>query len=154
MKKHPAYWFVAPVLLVVGIALGCQSSDEKLPEVVVDRSECAKCRMLISDARFAGLLKTSEYLMFDDLGCMLSYQLNVHPQDLRGSWVRDYYSNTWIETKDAIFYRQDDIKTPMGYGYVGASKRDSEPAATKIAVRLENSTALQEDFKQRFLAAQ
>lgn len=144
---------MTPVLLLISITIGCQSADDKWPEVVIDRSECAKCRMLISDARFVGLLKTDAYLMFDDLGCMLKYQLNTDPQTIRGTWVRDYYSDTWVETKDAIFYRQDDMVTPMGYGYIGTSKLNPEPATAKTALRLESSAALQEDFKQRFLTA-
>src|SRR5688572_17424522 len=129
MNTYPAHWLITLLLPIFSIAMGCQSAGEKLPEVVVDRSECAKCRMLISDARFVGLLQTDEYLMFDDLGCMLKYQLNTTPQEIRGTWVRDYYSDTWIAIKDAVFYRRDDIVTPMGYGYIGASKLNSEPAA-------------------------
>src|SRR6185503_9069682 len=96
MNKYPACWYIALALCILTIAEGCRSVDEKLPEVVVDRSECAKCRMLISDARFAGLIKTDNYLMFDDIGCMLAYKQKNTSQTISASWVRDYASNTWI----------------------------------------------------------
>ena len=153
MKKYPAYWLIALATILSIVAGGCNSSDEQLPEVVIDRSECAKCRMLISDGRFTALMKTNEYLMFDDLGCMLKYEQQVSPQEIKGMWVRDYFLNTWIPENEAIFYRINDISTPMEYGYVAATRNTSEPAiAHNAAARFDGSKALLEDFKNRFLS--
>jgi copper chaperone NosL len=153
MRKHPAYWLITLAVTLSMIAGGCKSSDELLPEVVVDRSECAKCRMLISDGRFAGLIKTSEYLMFDDLGCMLKYEQQVSPQEIRGMWVRDYFLNIWILENEAIFYRINDISTPMEYGYVAATRNNTEPTiAFNAAARFDDSKTLRGDFKNRFLS--
>ena len=153
MKAHPAYWLIALATILSIAAGGCNSSDDQLPEVVVDRSECAKCRMLISDSRFAALIKTNEYLMFDDIGCLLKYEREVSPQALHGMWVRDYFKNTWIPENEAIFYRIDNISTPMEYGYVAATRSNSEPAiASNAAARFDNDKALHEDFEKRFVS--
>jgi copper chaperone NosL len=150
VNKYPAYWLIALATILSIVAGGCKSSDDQLPEVVVDRSECAKCRMLISDGRFAGLLKTNEYLMFDDLGCMLRYEQQISPQQIKGMWVRDYFLNIWIVKNEAVFYRIDDISTPMEYGYVAATKSNSEPANGRYAARFGDSETLQKDFENRF----
>lgn len=155
MNKYPAYWLMTLALLILIVGEGCGKRDEKLPEVVVDRSECAKCRMLISDARFSGLLKTSDYLMFDDIGCMLKYEQKLSPQETQGTWVRDYFTNTWIAMDEAIFYRIDAVTTPMEYGYIAASKKNAEPAvAANAELRIDDAKALHEDFAQRFAKAQ
>lgn len=153
MNRHPAYWFVLTAILILIVGEGC-GKDEALPEPVVDRSECAKCRMLISDARYTAMLRTSDYLMFDDIGCMLAYEQTISPKEIKGSWVRDYFSNTWIETNEAIFFRTDHLKTPMEYGYIATSQKQPEPASLLSGrhERIENIGALRKDFSTRFLS--
>ena len=153
MKKHPAFWLISLTALVVSIA-GCGTSDEILPEVIIDRSECAKCRMRISDARFVGMIKTDEYLMFDDLGCMLKFEKTMGPSDSKGAWVRDYFTNTWVSSDQAVFYRVDEIVTPMGYGYIAGTKNKEQMNGKKPAVYLESIAALRDDFVTRHLTGQ
>lgn len=145
MKKHPAYWFNVFAAIILGIA-GCGNTGDTLPEVVIDRSECAKCRMLISDARFVGMIKTSEYLMFDDIGCMLRYDKTATAAK-NGIWVRDYFTNTWLNANDAAFFRLNDVETPMGFGYLSTAAKTVPAAAT---IRMATVDALRSDFSTRF----
>jgi copper chaperone NosL len=151
MRKHPAYWFSILTVSILSLA-GCGGTDNTLPEVVIDRSECAKCRMLISDARFVGMIKTNEYLMFDDLGCMLKFDRTVSAQEKNGLWVRDYYANQWIDAGKAVFLRLDAVETPMGYGYIATAKQSEQATGQNVSARIEGFTALREDFTTRFAA--
>ena len=151
MNKYPAFWLNVLAAIILSIA-GCGSTDEKLPDVVVDRSECAKCRMLISDARFAGMIRTTEYLMFDDIGCMLKYDETVSAHAKKSVWVRDYFANTWIAADDAVFLRLDAVETPMAYGYLAAAKQSEQATGQNVRARIEGFNALRQDFATRFSA--
>lgn len=112
---------------VVFILMSCTKTEDMPPEIRIDRTGCARCRMLISDTRFAAALKTNDYLIFDDIGCMLEYS-RTHTNTTEASvWVRDFGSDRWIHSEDAVFYFQDNKQTPMGYGYIAVRKDASNP---------------------------
>ena len=95
--------------------------------IVVDRTACARCKMLISDLRFAAALKTDRYFIFDDIGCMLAYASN-HTDTSTDLWVRDYAAQKWLRSQDATFYFDEHKRTPMSYGFIAMKKGSADPS--------------------------
>ena len=137
-------FFTASVVII----LGCAKSIDQPPKIRADKTGCTRCRMLISDTRFAAALKTDRYLLFDDIGCMLDYS-RTHTNAREASvWVRDIGTDNWIHAEEAVFFIKDDKRTPMGYGFIAIKKeiRNREPAqASRIGSLLE----LQNRFGER-----
>jgi len=112
---------------VIFMMISCTKTEDMPPEVRIDRTGCARCRMLISDTRFAAAIKTDSYLIFDDIGCMIEYS-RTHTNTLEASvWVREFGSDRWIHSEDAAFYLQENKQTPMGYGFIAVKKEASYP---------------------------
>lgn len=113
--------YLTKVLTII-LLVGCSSAKDMPPEIAVDKISCARCSMLISDSRFAAAVKSGpKYLVFDDIGCMLTYSNAHHGVDDEQVWVRDYTTDKWIGAKQALFFHADGDVTPMGYGYIAVA---------------------------------
>jgi len=124
-------WPGAVLILLGGIVALALQASRNAPRGPVepdwDRSVCTRCRMLISDPRFASQLRTPEgdRLHFDDPGCLLTWVGEPRP-DLHEMWFHDHRSDSWIARADVVFVPVEAAETPMGYG-LGASRRGSKP---------------------------
>jgi hypothetical protein len=102
--------------------LGCAGEPETGPvEVHWDRDSCERCRMALSDRRFAAEVRLGarDVLKFDDLGCAVIW-LDRHPTaNAAESWVTDHRDGEWLDARRA-HYRQL-ATSPMDYGY-GATR--------------------------------
>ena len=60
-------------MLAALAAGGCSGRMTGPPEIVVDRTSCDHCRMLISDVRYAAAVEApnADVKVFDDIGCLL-----------------------------------------------------------------------------------
>lgn len=109
------------------IIMSCKKAEDAPPDLVIDRTACARCKMLISDSRFAAALKIGEYLIFDDIGCMLAYAKSLSNINSSDIWVRDYKEEKWMKAQSATFYFDAQKRTPMGYGYVAIKTGSESP---------------------------
>src|SRR5690242_18784069 len=99
---------LAIALLTAVLLLGCAAQADVPPEIAVDKVSCARCSMLISDSRFAAAMRSgTEYLVFDDIGCMLTYVDANHRVDEKQMWVRDYTTDKWIGVEQALFFHAE-----------------------------------------------
>jgi hypothetical protein len=113
---------------------GC-SREEGWPEgmqpIKWDRDTCARCRMVISDRRFAvGLAGAGprQLFNFDDIGCAafwLRDQAQAHPwmaEPTTRLWVADVFSRgampQWLDARSAQYLTKT---SPMGYNF-GATR--------------------------------
>lgn len=106
-------------LLVMG-ALGAGLWQMAAPPegpvaVPFDRVSCARCRMLVSDPRFAVQLHdaTGTVHFFDDPGCALLYRAGV-PGAPR-LYFRDASGAGWLAESEVAFERVPE--SPMAYGF-------------------------------------
>jgi nitrous oxide reductase accessory protein NosL len=120
------------LLFLTALFLGCALGKPEPPKITQDRSACAKCRMLVSDLRYAGAYNDGSEKVFDDIGCMLNL---IASQDLKleNVWVMDYQKYAWIEAQHAIFIYAPKLGTPMNYGYVAVA---DVKAANDLAARV------------------
>ena len=110
-------------LAVLILLAGCLGQmTDKAPNIRYGQDTCAECRMIITDARFAGAFINAEgdIFKFDDIGCMRTYEEKNHTV-IQNSWVHDTRSEEWIDPAKAIFIRSTTLDTPMGYGIAAFS---------------------------------
>jgi len=109
---------------------GCKKGDwpEGMAEIVWDRDTCTRCKMVISDRRFAAQLRggpDNAALKFDDIGCLVFWlrdQADKYPWLADAAtryWVADFGSKSrdemhWLDPRQAQFITKS---SPMGYNF-------------------------------------
>ncbi|HQY08966.1 MAG: hypothetical protein IPG57_07010 [Burkholderiales bacterium] len=118
--------------------VGC-SRDEGWPPgldpIRWDRDICARCRMVISDRRFAAAMVgggPKQVLKFDDIGCAVFWQRDKSASspwmlapDTR-LWVADLASRgtvpNWLDARQAQYVSR---ASPMGYNFAATPRPDA-----------------------------
>jgi nitrous oxide reductase accessory protein NosL len=131
-----ARWLATAVVLALAGFAGCSGDSGTGPGAVTwDRDICERCRMVLSDRRFAAQVrvpaeqegKRSKLYRFDDVGCAVLW-LDEQPfKDRPGveMWVTDHQSGEWIDARTAHYARVKN--TPMEYG-LGAQRAPADGA--------------------------
>jgi copper chaperone NosL len=97
--------------------------------------QCASCRMVISDPRFAAQIAApgEEPRFFDDLHCLRDILKSGRPLPAGAVvFVVDHRTGAWVPAADAVFARVPAIETPMAshwVAYADAGSRDADPYA-------------------------
>lgn len=123
-------WFV----LALGATGGCSEVNPHQPPVLrVGLDECARCGMLISEARYAaGAAEIRQgrwtWALFDDVGCLLDHlqrRLDGSGQGASAAspgpaWVCDYITEKWVRAESAAYVVAEPsrLSTPMASGIV------------------------------------
>jgi len=119
------------VILCVALitAAACASSPDGPPEIVVDRTACNHCTMLISEPRYAAAYQApgADAKVFDDIACLLQAAEAETATGLR-FWFHDGNDGNWIDGEAATFVASPEFRTPMGGGMMayrdaGAAKQ-------------------------------
>lgn len=140
MAERAARRALAPVAVGVLAAAGlagafalAQRSPQGPVPVAWDHTTCARCRMLVSDPRFAAQLhaESGEVVFFDDPGCLLAFE-NEWKQPVRATWFHHLEEDRWVSADAVVFVPAD--PTPMGYG-LGAREKPSEGLSLEAALR-------------------
>ena len=125
---------VVVVVAVVAAAGFAIMRSEALPsgpvDVVWDHTQCAECRMSVSERPYAAQLQTSDgqVLNFDDAGCLFQYErhnrITVH-----AVWYRHVREDRWLAEAETGFIESG--PSPMGYdlGAVAAGTAGATGAA-------------------------
>ena len=123
---------MTPTLGVVAAGLllmaACAARADAPPEIVVDRTACAHCGMLVSERIYAAASQASgaEAQVFDDVACLLA----ARAADGRRVWVHDAGTGEWIDGAAAVFVAAPSIRSPMGGGVLAfAARADADRAA-------------------------
>lgn len=125
-------------MCVLLVAAGCQQrGPEGPPELRPGKQMCAECGMQIDEDRCAAASIAEptaghpEYLIYDDIGCMLFHERAHRDEKVHARFVRDYEARTWLKAEDAKYLRAtaDKIRTPMGSGIVAFGTSESATQA-------------------------
>lgn len=128
-------------VLIALLASACAGSRDDLPEIVVDRSACSHCGMLISELRFASAYRAGdgEAKLFDEIGCMVAAARQETSEAMK-FWFRDADDGGWIEGGGAVFVSSPSIRTPMGGGVLAfRTGAAADAAASRYAGRVVRS---------------
>lgn len=111
-------------VLTLLVTAGCGIKADGPPEIVVDRTPCAHCGMLVSEPAFAAAYRRDgSARIFDDIRCLLN-DINgeANPERLR-FWFHDAASGAWIASGEEVFVRSARFRTPMSGGIVAHRDR-------------------------------
>lgn len=107
-------------LLLAVLFAACGDKPQTGPvEVHYGEDVCERCRMIISDPRFAAqyVTKKGEAKKFDDIGCLAAELKTDGGEDIAsGIYVADFAAGGWIDARKAHYLKSVDIASPMGYG--------------------------------------
>ncbi|MEN8161192.1 MAG: hypothetical protein ABFS41_14060 [Myxococcota bacterium] len=135
---------LALVLLgALGFALWRMAAPATGPvDVPWDRVACARCRMLVSDPRFAAQLHEANGTVhfFDDPGCALLHRAEAGDAETR-LYFHDAHGSGWLSDAEVAFERVPE--TPMAYGFAAVPRgsRDGTLTAAQVFALLEEATA-------------
>lgn len=109
--------------LVAVLGMGCSAPETGAPEILYGLEECAHCRMIISEERYAAAIvdASGEVQKYDDLGCILRSNRKVAANET--VWVHDMETGDWIDGRGAWFIHDPSRMTPMGSGVVGFARQ-------------------------------
>jgi len=125
---------VLALLGVAGLGLWRLAAPPAGPvDVPFDRVACERCRMLVSDPRFAVQLHdaTGTVRFFDDPGCAL-----LHPSasaDGARLWFHEAHGERWL-AEDVVGFEPIG-GSPMGYGFAAVPRGASEATLTPAQLR-------------------
>lgn len=126
-------WLGLAALAALAIAravIESQRPPEGPAPVAWSRVTCARCRMLVSEPRFAAQLQSADgsVLFFDDPGDLLLYQAEQRPE-VHAIYFHHHAAERWIPRDRVRFVPVE--PTPMGHG-LGATDAD-EPGSLSYA---------------------
>ena len=128
---------LSAVLLVTA---ACGVKAEGPPEIVVDRTACSHCGMLISEPLYAAGYQApgAAARVFDDIGCLRdAARAEAAPLSF---WFHDADDHAWIDGTVAVFVASSEIRSPMGGGLMAYRDRSAtERAAAKYHGRIIRS---------------
>lgn len=114
--------------VLVAVLAGCNRAVVGPPAIVIDRTACARCGMLVSEVRYAAAAEIDGApRIFDDIGCLL-HDLQASTRPPGRLWFHDAVTGEWIDTPPA-FIRATSIRTPMGGGILAFSSIEAARAA-------------------------
>lgn len=116
-KKSTISGFTFIVFVVSIITVGCGPLDDGVPRIRYGEETCDRCRMIISEKRFAAAYRTEagQLRKFDDLGCAILHR-EAHEEAVTQFWGYDFEETGWLDVRKAFLVRSPDLITPMGYG--------------------------------------
>lgn len=133
MKRAAPYLLAALALAVLGAVAAAVISAQRPPEgpvaVIWDKQACARCKMHVTDPRFAVQLheESGEVLFFDDPGCFFAYEAAARPR-VHAVYFRHLREDRWLPLAAVAFAPVD--ASPMDYG-LGAVD-PGEPGAAPL----------------------
>lgn len=109
--------FTSFVFVIGLLIVGCGSQDTGAPRIRYGEETCDRCRMIISEKRFAAAYRTESGAVrkFDDLGCAALHR-KEQEETVTQFWGYDYEETDWLEVRQAFLVHSSDLLTPMGYG--------------------------------------
>ena len=109
-----------------------ESAPGDIPTIIFGRDVCARCGMLVSEARFAsGYVEAGgKSVLFDDLGELLAAAAR-DPALSKAAFVPDVEDAKLVRAESAFFVRAPSLATPMGTGVAAFKDRARAEAFAK-----------------------
>ena len=133
-------------MFAAALAAGCGTGRPRAARVDPANDQCASCRMVISEPRFAAQVAApgEDPRFYDDLQCLRDGLRAAPPGPGAVLFVTDVRTGAWVEASRAVFARVPAMATPMGshwVAYADESSRRADPEGT-VAEPLQASVIL------------
>ncbi|NGP77531.1 hypothetical protein G3570_12860 [Balneolaceae bacterium YR4-1] len=114
---------------IVGMLALLTACSQKPDEVHYGSDECAHCKMMITNNRFASQIvtDTGKSIKFDAIECLADYT-EEHKSELKTAkmWVSDFNNpGSWIEVGKANIVKSEVVKSPMGESLLAFENEDA-----------------------------
>ena len=111
--------YILVLMMLAGLA-ACGDKIDTGPRTVHYGEEvCERCKMIISDKRFAAQYITSsgESKKFDDIGCMIGglKEAGERGESPLAVYIADFGTGEWLDAGKALYLENSELKSPMGY---------------------------------------
>jgi copper chaperone NosL len=121
------------LFFILLILASCNKDNELKPvDIHYGQDICERCKMIISEEKFSSqlILNNGKVYNFDDIGGMIIYisENKINPENEK-IYVKDFITNKWLNSDEAVYIKLENINTPMNFGIIAVSNRD---AANKI----------------------
>ena len=106
------------------------------PEIRYGSEACARCWMVIDDARFAAawIDSSGEEVHFDDIGCAALEAAERALESGARIFVHDFTTQGWLDGRTAGYVLSPaSIRTPMAYGLAAVQDRAAAEALARRA---------------------
>lgn len=106
---------------LLALVAGCTTGPVGPPEIVIDRTACHRCSMLVSEPAFAAAALPAgaeAAWVFDDAACLFAWAAEEPAGGEARVWFQDTLGGGWLETADAVLAVVPGGLTPMGSGVV------------------------------------
>lgn len=125
MKKFLNIITMLPLFILL---TACVEGEVKPSDPLWEREGCARCRMVISEKRFAvqRIFPNGEVHFYDDIVCAMKHG---HDHNEGKLYVRPHDGNDWVPAEKATF--ESGLRTPMNSGF-GAVKSDGPVSFQEI----------------------
>ncbi|WP_372639112.1 nitrous oxide reductase accessory protein NosL [Fodinibius sp.] len=107
-----------PFIFALSLWLLATACSQEPADIHYGSDECAHCKMMITDNRFASQIVTEKgkAYKFDAIECMTAYA-NEHPEVSEGAlrYVSNYAEGgTWLRATEAQYVKSEVVNSPMG----------------------------------------
>jgi copper chaperone NosL len=115
------------VVLVAGL---CFSQCSVKPEpIAYGKDACHSCKMTMMDNKFGCeiISKKGKVYKFDDVNCLNRFRKagGIADENVSSILITDFANpGTLVDVKNAWFVKSDEIKSPMGSGVAGFSRKE------------------------------
>lgn len=116
--KHLLYNKTTPLIFAITLWLLATACSQEPADIHYGSDECAHCKMMITDNRFASQIVTEKgkAYKFDAVECMTAYA-KEHPEASDGAlrYVSNYNEGgTWLAATEAQYVKSEVVNSPMG----------------------------------------
>jgi copper chaperone NosL len=115
-------------------AAACASRQATPAALDNAHDQCASCRMIVSDHRFASQVAApyEEPRFFDDMSCLADYLATATLPKNAVVYVADHRTKAWVPASEAVYTRLKGAGGAMGSqvaAHASVSSRDADPDA-------------------------
>lgn len=123
MKHNQMKIVLMAIVLLLSLS-GCGNNNYKPVPINEQTDKCPICNMQVKNNQFSTeiILENGRPIEFDDIGHMFEWMKENKDQKIANSYVRDYYTKSWIDLKKATYVYNIKVRTPMAYNVISFTK--------------------------------
>ncbi|MHC4107259.1 MAG: nitrous oxide reductase accessory protein NosL [Planctomycetota bacterium] len=151
-RSAPASCSLLAALVIATAGCG-DSSAVGPPRIYYGEDVCAACGMIVTDSRFAAAIVAETEdgsrvnRVFDDLGCLLSYEASNQGEAIVARYVRQFDGDRWLDAAAAHYVHSRQLRSPMAFGLAACG---TEADATKLLADYPGERLEFEALRRRF----
>jgi copper chaperone NosL len=129
----PFFQAIALFLLAAVLSFSPAKGRTQPLDTVEGKSRCPVCGMFVAKYPnwIAQIRADEKTFLFDGVKDLLVFYFTPlkfdgpNPKDIKEIWVKDYYSLSWINGREALYVYGSDVFGPMGHELIPFSSREA-----------------------------